>query len=103
MCALILASSSPQRRRLLQQLGLAFEVRPADVDETPKPHEPSTALAERLAVAKAQAVARRYPQARVLGSDTVVVAQDGRIFGKPADLAEARHMWDCLGGTTHEV
>ncbi len=79
---LILASSSPYRRELLQRLGIPFEVVAPAVDETPAPGEAPQALVERLAVAKAQAVARQRADALVIGSDQVAV-YDGAIVGKP--------------------
>ncbi len=79
---LILASTSPYRRELLGRLRLPFAVVSPEVDETPLPAESPTALSERLALAKAQAVARRYPQALVLGSDQVAEL-DGLPIGKP--------------------
>lgn len=100
--SLILASASPQRARLLEQLGLAFTAIPADIDETPRDGETPDALAERLARTKAEALSAAYPTARILGSDTVV-AHGGEAFGKPRDRADAQHMLAALGGTTHRV
>ncbi|WP_423821678.1 Maf family protein [Salinisphaera sp. SPP-AMP-43] len=100
--SLILASASPQRARLLEQLGLAFTAIPADIDETPRPGETPEALAERLARTKAEALSAAYPGARILGSDTVVAFGD-EAFGKPRDLADAKRMLSALGGTTHRV
>ncbi|MDI3318059.1 MAG: Maf family protein [Bacillota bacterium] len=107
---LILASSSPRRRALLEALGLSFEVIPPDVDEPRQDGLPPGRVVERLALRKALAVARRLaaggpPQpepAWVLGSDTVVVL-DGEILGKPADAAEAAAMLGRLAGRTHTV
>ncbi len=79
---LILASSSPYRRELLQRLGIPFEVIAPNVDETPAPGEAPQALVERLAVAKAQAVARQHTNALVIGSDQVAI-YNGVIVGKP--------------------
>lgn len=79
---LILASSSPYRRELLARLLIPFEVVAPDVDETPAPGEAPQALVERLAVAKAQAVARQHTNALVIGSDQAAV-YDGKIVGKP--------------------
>ncbi len=79
---LILASSSPFRRELLARLMIPFEVVAPDVDETPRPGELPQALVERLAIAKAQAVAARHPRALVIGSDQVAV-HNGEIVGKP--------------------
>lgn len=99
---LLLASGSPRRRELLGQLGLAFTVEAADVDETPLPGEAPDAYVLRLAQAKAEAVAARRPGALVLAADTTVV-RDGRVLGKPADDADARGMLDSLAGRSHRV
>lgn len=99
---LILASASPQRTRLLDQLGLAHTAIAADIDETPRANESAEALAERLARGKAGALAADWPQAVVLGSDTVV-ALDGELFGKPSDNDEAAAMLAALAGRTHRV
>lgn len=100
---LILASASPRRRDLLRQLGVEFEVMPADVDESLRAGETPAQYTVRLAREKALAVWRqeggRLP---VLGSDTAVVLDD-EILGKPADRAEAVAMLERLSGRTHEV
>jgi septum formation protein len=80
--ALILGSTSRYRRELLERLRLPFEVRSPEVDETPLPGERPAALAQRLALAKAQAVARAHPDAVVIGSDQVADL-DGEPIGKP--------------------
>jgi septum formation protein len=79
---LLLASTSVYRRELLTRLGLPFDVARPDTDETPQPGEAPAALAQRLAVAKAAAVAAQHPQAWVIGSDQVAEF-DGRPIGKP--------------------
>jgi septum formation protein len=79
---LILGSTSRYRRELLERLRLPFEVRSPEVDETPLPGERPAALAQRLALAKAQAVARAHPDAVVIGSDQVADL-DGEPIGKP--------------------
>ena len=79
---IVLASSSPYRRELLERFGLPFLVEPPDIDESPRPGEAPSALAVRLAVAKAQTVAKRRPAALVVGSDQVA-SLDGRVLGKP--------------------
>jgi septum formation protein len=99
---LILASASPRRAQLLTAAGIRFETRTADVDEEPLAGERPDAYVQRLAREKAEVVARTAPQRLVLGADTTVVV-DGRILGKPADAAEARHMLDQLAGRPHEV
>lgn len=100
-----LASQSPRRRDLLQQLGLYFEVLPADIDETPLPGEAPRDCVRRLAEAKADAVwnspARRH-SIPVLAADTLVVLDD-RILGKPVDDADARAMLQALAGRCHQV
>ena len=79
---LILASSSPFRRELLARLMVPFDVVAPEVDETARPGELPQALVERLAIAKAQAVAAKHPQALIIGSDQVAV-HAGEIVGKP--------------------
>ncbi len=97
---LILASRSPQRRAILQQLGIAFEVLAVDVEElvAGDPVE----LARANALAKARAAARLRPHDTILGVDTIV-ALDGEIYGKPASEAAARETLRRLAGRTHEV
>lgn len=79
---LILASTSRYRRELLERLQLPFTVEAPGVDETPLPGEPPAALAQRLALAKAHAVAQRHPGAVVIGSDQVADLK-GQAIGKP--------------------
>lgn len=102
MPSIILASASPRRAVLLEQIGLAFSVQPADVDETPKNGEPPEQYVQRLARDKALAVSASAPDCLVLGADTTVVL-DGRILGKPADANDARAMLGRLSGATHQV
>ena len=85
---IVLASTSRYRRELLTRLGLPFEVAAPDVDETALPGEAPEATASRLAVAKARAVAVRFPQAYVIGSDQVAVLE-GATLGKPGNHANA--------------
>ena len=86
--ALILGSTSPYRRELLERLRLPFEVQRPEVDETPLNGETPVALAQRLAMAKAHAVAQRFPQAIVIGSDQVADLH-GEPLGKPGNHANA--------------
>ena len=79
---LVLASASPRRRDLLAAAGFAFDVEPAEVDETRLPDEPAAAYVVRVAREKAAAVARRFPERPVLGADTAVVVGDD-VLGKP--------------------
>ena len=87
--SLVLASSSRYRRELLQRLGLPFETWKPDVDETALPAEPPRETAIRLARLKAEAGAKKFPKAWVIGSDQVVDL-DGRAIGKPGTFENAR-------------
>src|ERR1700730_18471517 len=100
---LVLASASPRRLELLRQVGLAPDVvDPADIDETPRRNEKPAALAWRLAVEKARAVAPRHPGAFVLAADTVV-ACGRRILPKTEDEASARSCLELLSGRRHRA
>jgi septum formation protein len=94
---LILASTSRYRHELLQRLRLPFEAIAPGVDETPRPGEPPTATARRLARAKAESVAVRYPEAVVIGSDQVCDL-DGQALGKPGDATRAAAQLRRLSG-----
>jgi nucleoside triphosphate pyrophosphatase len=96
---LVLASRSPQRRAILEQLGVPFRAELPDVEELTAGRDPR-ALAVENATRKARAVAE--PALPVLGVDTVVVVDD-EVFGKPADAEHARAMLARLGGREHEV
>lgn len=101
---LVLASSSPRRKELLERLGLTFQIERADIDETPKPGESPRGYVKRLAREKANTVAKRLlrTDALVLAADTsVVLGKD--ILGKPSDKADAVRMLTQLAGKTHEV
>ena len=98
----VLASASPRRRALLTLIGVAHDVRPANVDETRRAGEPPTAYAERVARDKAGKVAASDRQAVVIAADTIVVV-DGDVLGKPADGAEAEAMLRRLSGRGHTV
>ncbi|ABS25573.1 nucleoside triphosphate pyrophosphatase [Anaeromyxobacter sp. Fw109-5] len=95
---LVLASQSPRRRELLDQLGVAHEVRPANTDESVHPGEPARAYVLRVAREKARAVEGEL----VLAADTAVVLR-GEVLGKPRDAEDARRMLAALSGTAHEV
>ncbi len=99
---LILASQSPRRAELLSRLGLDFEILPADIDESYPGNEMPADHAERLAREKAIAVARRHPEALVIGSDTIVII-DNDVLGKPRDGAEAVRMLKRLADREHFV
>jgi septum formation protein len=98
----ILASASPRRRELLDLVGIAHDVHPADIDETYRDGEEAAAHAERLAREKGETIAAQYPGAIVISADTIVVV-DGLVLGKPRDEAEAARMLSMLSGQTHVV
>jgi septum formation protein len=99
---LILASASPRRVDLLREAGYAFDVEPADVDESEAAGEPPRAYVLRVAALKGGVVAAAHPDAVVLAADTTVVV-DGQMLAKPADDEDARRMLGLLSGRTHEV
>ncbi len=95
---LVLGSSSPSRKDLLAKLLLPFTCDAADIDETPYPQETAEQLVERLAIAKAQTVAARHPQALIIGSDSVAEFQ-GAIMGKPLTHEKAvKYLRQVSGG-----
>ena len=101
--SLILASQSPRRKELLNQLGYRFESCPADIDESVLSKESPQDYVLRLAKAKATHVAQSQPvDSYVLGSDTSVVI-DGHILGKPNSLTECIAMLERLSGREHSV
>ena len=95
--SLVLASSSRYRRELLQRLGLPFETWKPEVDEAPLKAEPPRETAIRLARLKAEAGARKFPKAWVIGSDQVADL-DGRAIGKPGTFAKARQQLRDVSG-----
>ena len=116
---LVLASGSPRRRELLTQAGFVFEVKAADIDETRRVGEAPAEYVQRLAVEKAEVVARLLAAVEpgsenpdpghpdcgdvvVLGADTTVVL-DGEVMNKPVDHADAERMLRALSGKTHQV
>ena len=98
---LILASASPRRAELMCQLGLRFDVQPADIDETEVDHETPYDFVRRLAEEKAETVSFSS-EGVVLAADTVVVHQD-RTMGKPVNPQRAREMLRALSGSWHQV
>lgn len=100
---LVLASASPRRRQLLEQIGVQFEATSSQAEESVDvslltPVQQARALAQ----VKGRDVAARYPDRLVLAADTIVVV-DGLVMGKPADAKEAYAMIDRLQGRAHEV
>jgi septum formation protein len=98
----VLASSSPRRRQLLDLIGIAHEVRPANIDETMRPREAPRRHAERLAREKASAIAKRDPDLITIGADTIVVV-NRKVLGKPRDTDDAARMLTMLSGREHMV
>ncbi len=100
---IILASGSPRRRELLDQIGVSYQVHAVDVDETPIRNELPRAYVERIAAEKSAACCAQLDADRpVLGADTAVVV-DGLIMGKPRDFEHAKDMLRMLSGRTHQV
>lgn len=101
---LILASASPRRAELLHQIGVEFDTKSVDIDETPLNGELAYDYVKRLALAKARTGQEFYPQSGVLvlGSDTAVVL-DGEILGKPDNKEHALTMLKKLSGKCHKV
>jgi septum formation protein len=96
---LILASTSPYRRELLERLRIPFQALAPATDETPLPGEAPAALAQRLALAKAQAIASQHPDAVVIGADQVADV-DGQAVGKPGSHARAVDQLRAMSGRT---
>ena len=99
---LILASNSPRRSELLRSLGLAFSVIPSDAAEIHTEQLTVTEISQLNAYRKARAVAKKFPDALVLGADTLV-ALETTLFGKPSNLEDACRMLKQLQGRTHRV
>ncbi|MDD2722447.1 MAG: Maf family protein [Methylovulum sp.] len=100
---LILASASPRRRELLDQICINYHVCPVDIDETPLPDEAPLAYVQRMAAEKSAAGVAQYgAQLPVLAADTTVVLL-GRIMGKPRDKDDALEMLRSLSGNRHQV
>lgn len=99
---IILASASPRRSELLRQLNLEFEVVPSDAEELHNEQLTAGELSQINAYRKARAISKKFPDALVIGMDTLV-ALETKLFGKPKDLEDARRMIDELQGRTHDV
>jgi len=99
---LLLASTSPQRRAILEQLAIPFDVVAPAYEESDEPGADPIELVREHARAKARSVAAEADDRPVVGVDTAVVL-GGRIYGKPADAAEAERMLEALAGRTHVV
>ncbi|MCR5773708.1 MAG: Maf family protein [Lachnospiraceae bacterium] len=99
---IILASSSPRRKELLEQAGIVFETDTSEADETVEEKMSPPEYVEELSGRKAAAVAARHPGDVIIGADTIV-ALEGDILGKPSDVKEAYRMLKRLAGKTHSV
>ena len=102
MKPLILASASPRREQLMNQIGLEFSVIPSNVIEDFSLTLPPEAFTEHWARKKAKNVAKNNPDTMVIGADTVVVL-DNKILGKPKNKKDSFSMLQSLSGRTHEV
>jgi septum formation protein len=100
---LILASASPRRTEILQQIGVRHQIKPADIDETSRPNESPVDYVQRMALEKAKhIIALNMETVPVLGADTCVVCDD-KIFGKPAHKDHALEMLGVLSGRSHQA
>jgi septum formation protein len=99
---IVLASASPRRAEILRTVGWPFETLVLDIDETRAAGEDAATYVQRLARAKADAAALRYPASMIVAADTVVVI-DEQILGKPQDDEDARDMLRQLSGRWHQV
>jgi len=102
MKKLVLASASPRRKELLEQIGLKFVVDPSNHEETLGNDLPPERLVMVLSLKKARAVARRHHDAIIIAADTIGVL-NGRTIGKPKSAADARRILQKLSGRTHSV
>jgi len=100
---LILASASPQRKSLLEGLGFTFEVHPSSIDESSWGESDPLKRAIALACAKAQDVAKKFPDSHIIGCDTLVVASDGSLLEKAPDAKAAESMIRKLSGAVSTV
>ena len=99
---LILASASPRRKYLLTQIGYSFKVIPSEMDEPPYAGHDPALYASDLASLKAKEISDKYPDALVVGADTIVVIGE-EVLGKPEDDASAYKMLSQLSGRNHQV
>jgi septum formation protein len=102
MQQIILASGSPRRQEILEKLGVEFEVVESGYDESKIKTDDPVELVEELALQKALSVSELYPDALIIGGDTVVYVA-GEVLGKPKNKKDAREMLGKLFGTTHMV
>jgi septum formation protein len=99
---IILASKSPRRAQLLNQVGLSFKIVPSHIDESKYLSSSPIQTARKIAVAKTKSVAQKYRSGIIIGADTIVVI-NRKIIGKPKDKQDARNLLSTLSGKTHRV
>ncbi len=97
-----MASASPRRKELLEQIGVRFQVEPTEYEEETTSSSEPRVMARELSLGKAKAAARKHRKAIIIAADTLVVLGD-RVFGKPHTNAQAREMLRALNGRTHSV
>lgn len=102
MKKIILASQSPRRKQLLEQIGLKFEVDPSNYEEDMTLKMDPARLAEQLSLGKAKDVAKRHKNSIIISADTIV-AVDNEVFGKPKTPEKAKYMLQKLSGRAHSV
>ena len=102
MARIILASSSPRRKELLEQVGLKFEIFSPDIDESVCIGESADHYVQRLAEQKAQAILAQFSDAIVIAADTILVL-DHKIIGKPESKQHAFEIWTALSDRQHDV
>lgn len=98
----VLASASPRRQEILKSIDVSFIVDPADIDESEEPIHPINSYPVRLARKKAMKIAKKHPDAVVMGCDTIITIDD-EIFGKPKDREDAFRILKKLSGRVHKV
>jgi len=102
MQRIILASQSPRRKKILEQVGLDFEVVVSDFDETKIKFKNPQEMVEKLSLEKAKLIAKKYPSAIVIGADTTVIFRK-EIIGKPKSKQDAVRILKLLSDNTHEI
>lgn len=101
--SIILASASPRRAELLQQVGLNFTVMPADIDESVYPNESVASYVQRMAESKGELIRQRQPSSDIIIAADTTVCIDEKILGKPQNQADCLEMMASLSGRIHKV
>jgi len=102
MKKIILASQSPRRKKILEQIGLDFKVVISDFDETKIRFKTPQEMVEKLSLGKAKTIAKKYPNSIIIGADTTVIFKS-EIIGKPKSKEDAVRILRLLSGNTHEI